>query len=160
MKVVLYAAFALMLFASPGTAQNLEAGLAAYNSGNYAAALREWRPLADQGNARAQLNLGFMYANGQGVPQDYAEAVRWYRLGAEQGEATGQSNLGAMYGLGLGVPQDYVTAHMWLNIAAANGHSSAADGRDAAASLMTAADISEAQRRARVCLDSGYRNCR
>jgi uncharacterized protein len=160
MKVVLYAAFALMLFASPGTAQNFQAGLAAYNSGNYAAALREWRPLADQGNARAQLNLGFMYENGQGVPQDYADAVRWYRLAAEQGDDIAQANLGTMYGLGRGVPQDYVTAHMWYNIAAANGNRTAADNRDIVVRRMTAADISEAQRRARVCLDSGYRNCR
>ena len=45
-------------------------------AGDYATALREWRPFAEQGNASAQFNLGVMYGNGQGVTLDYAEAVR------------------------------------------------------------------------------------
>jgi len=118
-----------------------------------------YRLAAEQGNARAQFNLGLMYANGQGVPQDFAEAGRWYRLAAEQGVAVAQSNLGGMYFYGQGVPQDYVTAHMWFNVAVADGHSSAADARDAVASLMSGADLSEAQRRAQMCLKSGYSDC-
>jgi TPR repeat protein len=54
------------------------------------------RKAAEQGNAEAQFNLGFMYAHGQGVPQDYAEAVRWYSKAAEQGDAESQCNLGVM----------------------------------------------------------------
>ena len=57
-------------------------GLAAYERGDYATALKEWRPLAEQGDAGAQKNLGWMYYSGQGVPQDYAAAVKWYRLAA------------------------------------------------------------------------------
>jgi uncharacterized protein len=49
--------------------------------------LRLLRPLAEQGVAPAQHDLGVMYANGQGVPQDYATAVSWYRKAAEQGLA-------------------------------------------------------------------------
>ncbi len=49
---------------------------------------------ADQGDADAQLNLGFMYDHGEGVPQNYAEAVRWYRMAADQGNAIAQHNLG------------------------------------------------------------------
>ena len=49
--------------------------------------LKEWKPLADQGHAYAQYNLGWMYANGEGVPEDDAEAVRWLRLAADQGLA-------------------------------------------------------------------------
>jgi TPR repeat protein len=64
-------------------------------------------PIAEQGDASAQYNLGVMYANGYGVPQDYAEAVRWYRLAAGQGNAKAQYNLGLMYYNGEGVPQDY-----------------------------------------------------
>ncbi len=60
-------------------------GLAAYQRGDYQTALREWRPLAEQGYAPAQYNIGSMYKNGHGVPQDYAEAARWYRRAAEQG---------------------------------------------------------------------------
>ncbi len=62
-------------------------GIAAYDRGDYASAIREWRPLAEQGVAKAQFKLGLMYDNGRGVPQDYAEAVKWYRKAAEQGYA-------------------------------------------------------------------------
>ena len=48
--------------------------------------------------ADVQVNLGFRYAIGEGVPQDATEAVRWYRLAADQGNAEGQNFLGAMYG--------------------------------------------------------------
>ena len=66
-----------------------------------------------KGVASAQQNLGFMYANGRGVPQDFKEAVRWYRLAADQGHAGAQNNLGAMYNNGLGVPQDFKEAVRW-----------------------------------------------
>ncbi len=80
--------------------------MAAAKRGDYATAVREWRPLAEQGDARAQANLGLMYADGHGVERDDAEAVRWYLLAAEQGYAVGQFNLGFMYASGLGVPED------------------------------------------------------
>jgi uncharacterized protein len=97
----------------------------------------------------AQYNLGFMYASGQGVPQDYAEAVKWYRLSAAQGDAMAQSNLGVMYVNGQGVPQDYVQAHMWFNLAAAQGNADTVKNHDIAASKMTPAQIAEAQRMTR-----------
>ena len=75
-------------------AQDFQKGFAAYNAGDYATALKEWRPLAEQGNADAQNNLGAMYDNGNGVLQNYTEAVKWYRLAAEQGYAGAQINLG------------------------------------------------------------------
>ena len=62
--------------------------LAAANRGDYATAFRLYRPLADQGNASAQDNLGLMYAKGEGVPQNNAEAVKWFRLAAVQGNAS------------------------------------------------------------------------
>ncbi len=52
----------------------LDEGVAAYHRGDYATAFREWHPLAKQGNAKAQYNLGVMYGNGLGVPQDEAQA--------------------------------------------------------------------------------------
>ncbi len=97
-------------------------GLSALAKGDYATALREWKPLAEQGYASAQSNLGLMYDKGLGVLQDYKTAVKWYKLAAEQGYAKAQSNLGLMYRKGLGVLQDYVYAHMWGNIAASNGN--------------------------------------
>ena len=72
---------------------DLQKGFDAAQRGDYATALREWKPLAEQGNARAQYNLGYMYDKGQGVPQNYKTAVKWYRLAAEQGNARAQNNL-------------------------------------------------------------------
>jgi len=66
----------------------LHDGNAAAQRGDYATALRLWRPLAEQGDAAAQYNLGNMYVKGAGVPQDDAEAVKWYRLAAEQDSST------------------------------------------------------------------------
>jgi TPR repeat protein len=63
----------------------------AFNRKDYVSALSIVRPLADQGNAIAQSNLGLMYETGQGVPQDYTEAARLYRLAADQGFAGAQS---------------------------------------------------------------------
>jgi TPR repeat protein len=85
-------------------------GLAAYKSGDLATVLREWEPLAKQGNAYAQFNLGLMFTVGQGVPQDYKASVKWYTLAARQGDADAQGNLGFMYSEGKGVLQDYKTA--------------------------------------------------
>ena len=73
----------------------------------------------------AQYNLGFMYANGQGVPEDYVEAVKWYRKAADQGDASAQYNLGRMVASGQGVRQDYVEAVKWYRKAADQGDASA-----------------------------------
>lgn len=50
-------------------------GMDTNNRGDYATVLREWRPLAEEGNAVAQYNLGLQYVRGQGVPQDDMCAV-------------------------------------------------------------------------------------
>ena len=127
-------------------AGGIERGGAAYNQGDYGTALREWRPLAEQGDAGAQLNLGFMYDNGYGVSQDYEEAVKWYLRAAEQGSDRAQYNLGLMYDVGYGVPQDFVRAHMWYDIA---GVEVAISYRDYVAREMTPAQIAKAQKLAR-----------
>ena len=77
---------AIALFVLPAvnaSAQDFDKGFAAYQSGDWATALREWTPLAEQGRADAQYNLGLIYDKGWGVPQDYKAAVKWYRLAAE-----------------------------------------------------------------------------
>ncbi len=132
----------------------LDEGVAAYHRGDYATALREWRPLAEQGNAKAQNILGVMYEKGGGVPQDYARAVKWYRKAAEQGDAVAQGNLGLMYHNGQGVTQDYAQAHMWFDLAASRFppgemRDKAVKNRDIVAKMMTPAQISEAQKLAR-----------
>ena len=93
---------AMLLFAalhvgalSPATAADFDKGMTAYRSGDYQAALAEWRPLAESGHATAQYNLGLMYEQGMGVPQDHARAVAWYRRAAEHGYVKAQHNLGS-----------------------------------------------------------------
>lgn len=100
-------------------------GVAAYEKGDYATALREFRPLAEQGLAEAQYNLGLMYHKGHGVPQDATQSERWYRQAAVQGIAEAQTNLGWMYYKGQGIPQDYAKALRWYRQAAAQGQADA-----------------------------------
>ena len=78
-----------------------EKDIAATERRDYATALGVWRPLAEQGNAFAQCNLGVAYANGHGVSQDFSEAVKWFRLAAEQGHAEARINLRLMNALPL-----------------------------------------------------------
>ena len=83
--------------------------------------MKWYRLAAEQSAASAQFNLGVMYANGEGIPQDYQEAAKWNRLAAEQGHASAQNNLGFMYGEGEGVAQDYQEAVKWFRLAAEQG---------------------------------------
>ena len=106
-------------------AADLLTGFKAYESGDYATALREWEPLAEQGHAGAQSLLGLMYRKGQGVAQDDKAAVKWYRLAAKQGFAGAQYNLGLMYAHGEGVPQDYKAAVKLFRLAAEQGDAQA-----------------------------------
>ena len=77
---------------------------------------------ANRGDADGQCNLGEMYANGTGVPQDHSEAVRWYHLAANQGHARGQFNLGLLYQNGTGIAQDFKEAARLYRLAADQGH--------------------------------------
>ena len=100
-------------------------GMDAYNRRDYVAAYKTWQPLAEQGDAGAQYQLGVMYAGGEGVPQDDSEALRWYHMAAEQGNAVAQRELGLMYSTGEGVPQDDVEATRWFRKAAEQGEGTA-----------------------------------
>ncbi len=116
--------------------------------------LAETRQSADQGDAIAQFDLGWMYFWGLGdLPQDSTQAVAWYRQAADQGYAAAQYNLALMYHNGEGVPQDDVEAHKWRNLAASrvtgDKQKEYAEVRDATAKQMTPAQLAEAQRLAR-----------
>jgi TPR repeat protein len=121
----------------------LEDGLESVDRGDYATALRLLLPLAEKGNPDAQINLGNMYFDGNGVPLDYAESVKWYLLAADQGSADAQIALGFLYEYGEAVPQDYVQAHKWFDLAGSSLY------RDTLAAKMTPAQIAEAQKLAR-----------
>lgn len=109
----------------PAVSGPFEDGNAAYDRMDYAAALRLWRPLADEGNVFAQTAMGMMYQTGKGVPQDLTEALRWYRLAAYQGDANAQFNLGVMYSNGQDVAQNYKEAMKWYRLAAYQGNADA-----------------------------------
>ncbi|MFZ0913288.1 MAG: tetratricopeptide repeat protein [Candidatus Korobacteraceae bacterium] len=121
-------------------------------------ALLWFRKAAEQGDAKAQMVLGALYSGGQGVPQDKAQAVLWTRKAAEQGNAQAQLTLGTAYGAGLGVPQNFAEAYFWFEVAMA-GKLDASDMELAAklkrwhASMLTPADISREQERARKWLE-------
>ena len=104
--------------------QQLDQGFEAVKKGDYQTALKLWRPLADQGDARAQYNLGLMYRNENDI-QNNVEAVKWYRKAAEQGVLRSQYSLGLMYYNGVGVKQDYVEATKWYRKAADKGYAMA-----------------------------------
>lgn len=134
---------------------DFNAGVAAYNRGDYAAASAEFMALAEQGQAKAQFNLGFMYEKGLGAPADDGEAMKWYRKAAEQGHAGAQNNLGVMYETGKGVPQDYVEAYFWYSLATAQDNDLAVPNLDNLTRLMTAAQREAAQRREPLAAPSG-----
>ena len=96
-------------------------GWVASKEGDYKTAFNEWKPLAEQGYAGAQLNLGVMYANGKGVLKDDKQATKWYQKAADQGDADAQHSLGWMYGNGRGVLKDYKQAVKWYQKAADQG---------------------------------------
>jgi TPR repeat protein len=112
----------LLIAVQSASAMDFWAGSAHYLRGDYAAALREWRPLAEEGDDRAQYYLGIMYANGEGVPEDDPQAVYWFRKSARQGDARAQFNLGVMYEFGEGVSEDARQAVIWYQQAAEQGH--------------------------------------
>ena len=99
----------------------LETGAEAAARGDYAAAIREWRPHAERGDAPSQYRLGALYAKGMGVSLDSKEAAKWYRQAAEQGYADAQYALGGLYAEGAGVEADYAAAAEWYRRASTQG---------------------------------------
>lgn len=198
-KQMLLIGVCLFGLAGQAIADSLSDAKRALDAGDFTNAAKLYLPLAQQGNADAQFNLGTMYDEGEGVPEDYKEALKWYqmaaeqgheaaqtilgaiysvgrgvtqnfkeaakwdRLAAEQGSATAQFNLGWLYKMGDGVPQDYVRAHMWFNIATANGNEKQKDfftkSLNQIATLMTAAQVAEAQELARKCMANKFKWC-
>jgi TPR repeat protein len=120
LKRLLLAASICCLVATANAAP-LDDAKAANDRDGYAQTVKILRPLAEQGYAAAQTNLGTMYAEGQGVTQDHQEALKWYRLAAAQGFAGAQSNIGRVYLRGFGVTQDYQEALKWIMLAVDQG---------------------------------------
>jgi len=119
---IMATAFLIGLTGLGAAAGPLDDGEAAYQRGDYAAALRIWLPLAQHGDPRAQNWLGLLYHNGEGVAQDDKTAAEWYRLAAEQDYVVAQFNLAAEYVEGAGVPHDEAAAVKWFGKAAQRGY--------------------------------------
>jgi TPR repeat protein len=100
---------------------NADAAYDAYQKGNHEAAVRLARPLAEQGDARAQSIVGLAHYRGRGVPRDDIEAANWFRRAGNQGDVAAQYYLGLMFSEGQGVPQDHAEAAKWYRLAADQG---------------------------------------
>ncbi len=116
----IFAFFLSFAFALSASADYLD-GQRAYANGNYEDAIVEWTSVAEDGNARAQYNLGWMHANGKGTAQDFKEAIEWYKKSAEQGNVNAQYNLGNLYYSGRGSEQNDKLAFSWFMRAAEQG---------------------------------------
>jgi TPR repeat protein len=135
-----------LLVALTTSAADFSSGLSAYQKKDYSTAVKEWRPLAEKGDAPSQFNLGLMYVDGLGVPQDYNQALSWFERSAQQDYAKAQLNLGAMYASGKGVKRDYVQAYKWLNVCAAKGDKKCVAQRDLVADKLKPKQLATAQR--------------
>lgn len=108
-------------FAQLATPPNdqINAGVAALERGHYSIAMRAFRTDAEQGNAMAQNNIGYLYEQGLGVGQSYPEAMAWYRKAADQKLPQAQFNIGTLYFYGYGVERNVREALTWFRLAAA-----------------------------------------
>jgi len=104
---------------------------------------------AQQGDAKAQVFVAYLYETGQGVNRNYAKAAEWYSRAARQGNPVAQTQLGNMYRLGRGVPQNYVLAHMWLDLASRQGSRQASELMTSVNRKMTRKQLAEASRLAK-----------
>jgi TPR repeat protein len=124
-----------------------------------AQALHWFQKAAAQGYADAAFNLGNLYDAGHVVPQDHAKAVQWFRAAAVQKHTSAQVALADRYDRGRGVMQNDAKAHLWYNIAAASGHARATKYRDYAAKRMNFDQLTQAQKQATMCQQSGFKGC-
>lgn len=125
--LIVFALLSMSIAAGP-----FEDAQTAHDNADYATAIRLWRPLADQGDARAQAGLGSMYFGGHGVPRDFVEAAKWFRKAAEQRLASAEDTLALMYSAGIGVRQNSAEAAKWYR-KATESYRKAADQGDAKA---------------------------
>ena len=124
MKKILFS-IVLLAIAFKGFAQTAsdyyKEGKNSYDKKDYKMAVYWYQEAVKQGRAKAQLGLGGMYFNGQGVAKDYKKAIYWYQKAAKQGNAVARYYLGWMYYNGEGVDRDNKKAFYWYQKAAEQG---------------------------------------
>ena len=113
----------LLFLSSPSIAviDDYQGAIDAYGREDYKTAHKLMLPLAEQGVAKAQYNLGVMYGKGKGIVKDDSKAIKWWKLAADQGDGKAQTNLGWMYEKGRGVNQDDQEAIKWYRLASDQG---------------------------------------
>ncbi len=121
-----------------------ENGKAAYLVKDYDEALKNFGPLAGDGDPRAQFFIGFMYETGKGVPQDLKTALSYYSRASTAREIRAMYSMGYFHEHGIIVKRDPLTAHMWYNLATAAGHRSARTARDVVAAGFSTSELDEA----------------
>lgn len=115
----------------------IDAGIAAYQAGDYASARIYLRPLADRGSAIAQTMLGVMAARGKGGDTDPAAAVGWWLRAANRGYAPAQLALAKALAKGEGVAANPGQAWLWARLAASSGNGVSAEASAIATTLST-----------------------
>ena len=101
--------------------KNFYLGRHFYQKRDYTNAFEWFEKAANQGFAEAQCSLGWMYENGEGIPQDGQKAVKWYKKAVEQGDKKAAYNLGVIYGIGKLIDKDATRAVRWFKEAAEKG---------------------------------------
>ena len=114
-----------LLGQAASTQVGLDEAQAAFKRGDYETALREFRPLAEEGDARAQHALGVHYMFGYGVPRDFTQAFKWFQRAARHGHAVAKYDLGLMYYRGEGIERNFPEAFKWFFEAAEQSHAPA-----------------------------------
>lgn len=140
-------------------AADFQAGLKAYDAGDYRTALQIWTPLAESDHSTAQYNLGFMYEHGLGVSQNWSLAVLWYREAASNFNPGAMFNLGVIYGNGIGVSRDLLHAYMWFSLSAELGVENGAQNKAVVSQLLTHQQLEAARRLVDTCKGSAYQAC-
>ena len=120
-KILIPLLLSIGLIGSTGLAYaDFNDGWTAYSKEDYKTAFKEWRPLAEKGDAKSQTNLGILYYNGRGVLKDYKKALAWLKKAAEQGEAEAQYILGEIYIEGKVAVKSFKNAKYWVELAYEN----------------------------------------
>tara|TARA_E500000331_G_C16927981_1_gene570693 strand:+ start:135 stop:683 length:549 start_codon:yes stop_codon:yes gene_type:complete len=180
-KIIPFCLTLIILLGSAGMSAgaDFQKGYAAYQNKDYATALREWRPLAEQGNADAANHIGQMYKNGRGVPRDHKTAVKWYRLAAEEGHAFGALNLAFAYFGARGVEENWVSGYVWAlisldsatkvveskkNVSLLRKYQSIIDKhvpriKEDIKKKLTSVQITDSEKLARECIRKKYKGC-
>ena len=146
-KSALSLALAGFLFLATGPARaDFAAGVVAAQAEDYETAMKEWLPLAEQGVAGAQSNIGDLFANGLGIEGDKAQAFFWHIKAAEQGVIKSIFFVGAALAGGQGVEKDVVEGTKWLLLAKRVGFPNADEVLSLVARTISPEDAAEGER--------------